>query len=173
MLWSKLYFQHHYCSLQCHMIFRNHNNILIYCSRNISDYYQCWKQLCCTIFLWCILFFRIHRWIESSKEQRLLEIEIFCNFINAFTGTFEQFNASFLNKFHNNIFFNVNLWQFPQKYCAAQLFSTLIIIRNVSWAANHHIRMISEGLIERLKTSEIILRSMSGNSLFYPCFPWL
>ncbi len=27
---------------------------------------------------------------------------------------------------------------------AAQLFSTLIIIRNVSWAANQHIRMISE-----------------------------
>ncbi len=23
-LWSKLYFQHHYSSLQCHMIFRNH-----------------------------------------------------------------------------------------------------------------------------------------------------
>ncbi len=32
-LWSKLYFQHHYCSLQCHMIFRNHNNMLIWCSR--------------------------------------------------------------------------------------------------------------------------------------------
>ncbi len=24
LLWSKLYFQHHYSSLQCHMIFRNH-----------------------------------------------------------------------------------------------------------------------------------------------------
>ncbi len=32
-----LYFQHHYSSLQCHMIFRNHNNMLIYCSRNISN----------------------------------------------------------------------------------------------------------------------------------------
>ncbi len=84
-LWSKLYFQHHYSSLQCHMIFRNHNNMLICCSRNISDYYQCWKQLCCTIFLWkpwYILFFRIHRWIESSKEQHLFEIDI----INVFTG---------------------------------------------------------------------------------------
>ncbi len=28
-------------SLQCHMIFRNHSNILIFCSRNIYDYYQC------------------------------------------------------------------------------------------------------------------------------------
>ncbi len=36
------------------------------------------------------------------------------------------------------------MYQFPQKYSAAQLFSTLIIIRNVSWAANQHIRMISE-----------------------------
>jgi len=27
---------------------------------------------------------------------------------------------------------------------AAQLFSTLVVIRNVSWAANQHIRMISE-----------------------------
>ncbi len=38
---AALYFQHHYCSLQCHMIFRNHSNILICCSRNIYDYYQC------------------------------------------------------------------------------------------------------------------------------------
>ncbi len=91
-MWSKLYFQHHYSSLQCHMIFRNHSNMLICCSRNISDYYQCWKQLCCTIFLWklwYILFFRIHRWIESSKEQHLFEIEIFCNVINVFIVTFD------------------------------------------------------------------------------------
>ncbi len=97
-LWSKLYFQHHYSSLQCHMIFRNHSNMLICCSRNIFDYYQYWKQLCCTIFLWklwCILFFRIHRWIESSKEQHLFEIEIFCNI---FTVIFNQFNASLMNK---------------------------------------------------------------------------
>ncbi len=50
----KFDFQHHYSSLQCHMIFRNHSNMLICCSRNISDYYQCWKQLCCFIFLWNI-----------------------------------------------------------------------------------------------------------------------
>ncbi len=31
-LWSKLYFQHHYSSLQCHMIFRNHYHMLIGCS---------------------------------------------------------------------------------------------------------------------------------------------
>ncbi len=37
-------------------------------------------------------------WIESSKEQHLFEIEIFCNVINVFTITFDQFNASLLNK---------------------------------------------------------------------------
>ncbi len=37
------------------------------------------------------------------------------------------------------------MYQFPQKYEAAQLFSILMIIRNVSWAQNQYIRMISEG----------------------------
>ncbi len=31
---------------------KNHSNMLICCSRNISDYNQYWKQLCCPIFLW-------------------------------------------------------------------------------------------------------------------------
>ncbi len=119
-LWSKLYFQHHYSSLQCHMIFRNHNNMLICCSRNISDYYQCWKQLWCTIFLWklwCMLFFRIHRWIESSKEQHLFEIEIFCNIINVITVTFDQFNASLMDKSIN----------FLKIYIIVIMFSTFVL----------------------------------------------
>ncbi len=37
-----------------------------------------------------------------------------------------------------------NVSQFPQKYQAAQLFSKLII-QNISWVPNEHIRMISEG----------------------------
>ncbi len=57
----------HYSSLQCHMIFRNHSNILIYCSRNISDYYQCWKQFEAQYFCKnqnAFLLFRIFWWIE-------------------------------------------------------------------------------------------------------------
>jgi len=27
--------------------FRIHSNMMIWCSRNIQYYYQCWKQLCC------------------------------------------------------------------------------------------------------------------------------
>ncbi len=58
----------------------------------------------------------------------------------------------------------IHLWilknkmhQFPQKYCAAQLFSTLIIIRNVSWAVNQHIIMISEDHVT-LKTGVMMLK---------------
>ncbi len=42
------------------------------------------------------------------------------------------------------------------KYSAAQLFSTLIIIRNVSRAANQHIRIISEDHVT-LKTGVMML----------------
>ncbi len=38
-----------------------------------------------------------------------------------------------------------NASRFPQKYEAAQLFSVLLVIRNVPRAANQRIRMISEG----------------------------
>ncbi len=34
---------------------------------------------------------------------------------------------------------------FPLIYCAAQLFLTLIIIRNISLAANQHISLITDG----------------------------
>ncbi len=94
------------------MIFRNHSNMLIWCSWNISDYYyQWWKQLCCFIFLWkpWYICFRILWWIESSNEQHLFEREIICNMINVFTVTFEQFNASLLNK-------NTHFFTF-ERYC--------------------------------------------------------
>ncbi len=43
---------------------------------------------------------RILCWTESSKEQHLFGIEIFCNIINAYCilFIFYQFNASMLNK---------------------------------------------------------------------------
>ncbi len=44
--------------------------------------------------------------------------------------------------------------QSPQKYCAARLFSTLIIIRK---AANQHIIMISEDHVT-LKTGVMMLK---------------
>ncbi len=44
-----------------------------------------------------------------------------------------------------NFCWNKKVSRYSQKYEAAQLFSTPITIRNVCWAANQHIRMISEG----------------------------
>ncbi len=75
-LWSNLCFQHHYSSLQCHMIFRNHNNILIYCSRHISDYHQCCKQLCCTIFVWKL-------WPPSVNTEHQKLVAMVCCWITA------------------------------------------------------------------------------------------
>ncbi len=46
---------------------------------------------------------------------------------------------------HTYIHLNGCISWFLHKYEAAQLFSPSIIIRNVSWAANQRIRMISEG----------------------------
>ncbi len=43
-------------------------------------------------------FFRIFWWIESSKEQYLFKMLVFCNIINVFTVSFDQCNASLLNK---------------------------------------------------------------------------
>ncbi len=48
-------------------------------------------------------------WIESSEEQHLSEIEIFCNIINVFIIIFDRFKASLLNKSIN--FYNF----FPKK----------------------------------------------------------
>ncbi len=36
---------------------------------------------------------------KLKKERHLIEIEIFCNIINIFTDTFDQFNAFLLNKY--------------------------------------------------------------------------
>ncbi len=52
---------------------------------------------------------------------------------------------------------NNKMSKFAQKYEAAQLSSTLIIIRNVSWAANQHIIMISEDHVT-LKTGLTMLK---------------
>ncbi len=44
------------------------------------------------------LFVRIHRWIESSKEQHLFEIDIFVTLLVSLLTLLINFNASLLNK---------------------------------------------------------------------------
>ncbi len=69
--------------------FRNHYNILICCLRNISYYYQCWKQLCCLIFLWnpdtlpfkCFLvLYSPFFFLEIPKRERVFEKWIILNY---------------------------------------------------------------------------------------------
>ncbi len=50
------------------------------------------------IFVKTLFSSRILWWMESSKEQHLFEIEIFCNSVKYFTVTFNQLNASMLYK---------------------------------------------------------------------------
>jgi len=40
----------------------------------------------------------IHQQMESSKEQLLFGIKIFCNIIKVFTATFDEFIAPLVNK---------------------------------------------------------------------------
>ncbi len=64
---------------------------------------------------------------------------------------------SFELSIHQRIPKNKDVSWFPQKYEVAQLFSTLIIIRNVSWEVNQNIRFISEDHVT-LKTGEMMLK---------------
>ncbi len=50
------------------------------------------------IFVETVFSIKILWWLKNPKIQHLFEIEIYCNLINVFTDTFNQFNASLLNK---------------------------------------------------------------------------
>jgi len=67
---------------------------------HISCYNRCWKPLCCLIFFveTDTFYYRIICWIESSKEQRLFEVENFCNIINVFTVSIDPFDVFLLYK---------------------------------------------------------------------------
>ncbi len=71
------------------------------------------------IYYFTIHFCRIVWWKGSSKEQRLFKKS--CNIINVFTVTFDQFNASLLNKSivlsKNKIILASNLWIFHISIC--------------------------------------------------------
>jgi len=75
------------------MILQNHSNMMICCSRNTSDYYQCWKK-CCLILL---------KLGFVQKNSVYLKRKI------VFTDAFDQFNASLQNK-NINFLLMPNLW---------------------------------------------------------------
>ncbi len=113
----------------------NHSNILMFCSRNISDYYQCWKQSCCTIFL---LHFIFHDSLMNRKFKRTAFI---CTIINV---TFDQFNAFLLNKC---VHFYIN--------------KVSLIIRHTWWGYETVLHMIQ---VLYLNTWSVVVRQAGDES---------
>ncbi len=105
---------------------------------------------------------------EMFLEQTQNNMYTFYSFIHSFIYNYVFVFIHLLKKIVllsrkdslNWTLFNKESWKnkcitiFTKKYWAAQLFSTS---RNVSWAANQHIRMISEDHVT-LKTGVIILK---------------
>ncbi len=86
--------------------FRNHSNMLIWCSRNIWLIFK-------SVMLLNIFFVdtKIHFLGCFDEWNSVFEIEIFCNIINVFSVTFSEFNASLLKKTNNLIKKTMNLYK--------------------------------------------------------------
>ncbi len=95
----------------------------------------------------CLFFFNTHCWYSLCAVQQL-------NFSYIMWRIMLVFQSLSINQ---RILKTLNWSRFSQKYWAAQQVSSLITIRNVSWAANQHIRMISEDHVT-LKTGEMMLK---------------
>jgi len=75
----------------------NHSNMRIWWSRNIYDYYyQCWTQFCCFRFLWKPSYFLFDSLIYRKFKRTAFIWN--SDIIKVFTVTFDQINASSLNK---------------------------------------------------------------------------
>ncbi len=80
--------------------FRTHSIMPICCSRNIYDYYQCWKQVRWSIVLWkprYILFFRIHKMNRKWNEIVTLYISSLSLLINLMHPLWIKVFISFQN----------------------------------------------------------------------------
>ncbi len=102
---TKLNFQHHYSNLQCHMILQISFLIGWFGAKEtFIFYFQCWKWSCCFIFPEVLDGYKV------KKNSIFLKKKLFCNIINVFTVTFEQFNASLVNKMFNSFLLTLNSW---------------------------------------------------------------
>ncbi len=100
----KLNFQHHYSCLQCLICWIDAQRAPLWLGGGGSYYYQCWKQLCCLIFLW----------------------KAWNTFIPDFGGIsrfslFDQLNACLLNKSTNFFQKEKNLTDPKTLNCAVQI----------------------------------------------------
>ncbi len=100
-LCSKLYFQHHYSSLQS-WSFRNHfwlssvlKTVVLLHIRNYDTF----------------SIFRILWWIECSKEQHLFELPMLFNILNVFTLTSLLLSKKQTKNVLKLVFIKINKWQ--------------------------------------------------------------
>jgi len=106
------------------------------------DYYQCWKRSGCFIFL------RNDTPPFKNVEWKLKKkLPLFINdTLNSSKVTVKTFimlqKIRFKINVHQNILKNKMLHDFHKNM---RLFSTLLIIINISWASDPHIRVIPEG----------------------------
>jgi len=55
--------------------YRNHSNMMIWCSRNIFFFIKCLKQLSCLIFLWKPWYiFKILWWMLKKEKKNYFKI---------------------------------------------------------------------------------------------------
>ncbi len=59
-----------YSSLQCHMTLQKSLYYADLLLKKISHYYQCWKQLCCLIFLWKLWYIFLRIYLKNRKFER-------------------------------------------------------------------------------------------------------
>ncbi len=103
--------------------------------------------------------------IKDSFNWSKVTVKTYC--IHCYKRYLVQIIAVLLN-----FLFIKEFWfcSFHKKYKAAQLFSTLIIKINVSWAENQHISMISEGSYDTKDWSREEKVGNCNNISQYYCF---
>ncbi len=107
--------------------------------------------LCCVVLLFRAgtevdrVFFRVMITVywETLLHCSTAAKEHFRNYQLTYKHTkIHKSKHSFRDKMIKHIIILINISWFPQKYLGAQPFSTLIKVRNVSWASNQHIKRI-------------------------------
>lgn len=62
-------------SLQCHVIPQKKVWYADFCLRNICNYYHCWTQFCCLIFLWKLWYVTIQKFGVRKKQWIIIFIK--------------------------------------------------------------------------------------------------
>ncbi len=106
-------------------------------------------------------FFRFLWWIDRSEEQHLSEIEIFCNIINVFIVTFDQFKASLLNKSIN--FYNKKKKNYTDsKWVAAENKKKLSNNKNMLLETGLWLKMQSDSVGGALRAAELAVSPVTA-----------